>query len=390
MKPSLGRATASLRSRLGRRWLLPSRDGDGAGHTLRVIGLLLIASMPALCQQPRLTNARLDTRTVASGFAREFQSMLSSEAGAAWIGYAARAVPGEHQMCCYSSFEDGAGNLCCRGCALEGARAGLTVSSTPGPIPLEASGYIFVLFRIENRAVDRIRTFSAECELDGGGLPFHWLTGVPPAESVALLSGFAQQMDDEGRGHHRRSEPALAAIALHADAAADQALETFVTPNQPESLRERATFWLGNARGRRGYEVLRRILTQDPTDRVREKAIFGLSVSREPQAVATMIEVAKNDRSAHVRGQALFWLSQKAGQQAAATITQAIDNDPDTEVKKKAVFALQQLPADEGVPLLIQVARTNKNPAVRKQAMFWLGQTKDQRAVKFFEEVLLK
>jgi len=27
---------------------------------------------------------------------------------------------------------------------------------------------------------------------------------------------------------------------------------------------------------------------------------------------------------------------------------------------------------------------------VRKQAMFWLGQSNDPRAVKFFEDVLLK
>jgi hypothetical protein len=27
---------------------------------------------------------------------------------------------------------------------------------------------------------------------------------------------------------------------------------------------------------------------------------------------------------------------------------------------------------------------------VRKQAMFWLGQTKDPRAVKFFEEILTR
>ena len=74
----------------------------------------------------------------------------------------------------------------------------------------------------------------------------------------------------------------------------------------------------------------------------------------------------------------------------AAEITAAIENDPDTEVKKKAVFALSQLPRDEGVPLLIQVARTHSNPAVKKQAMFWLGQSKDPRALKFFEEILFK
>jgi HEAT repeat protein len=355
-------------------------------------GLLVVlwAALPLLAQQPRLANAKFETRSVTGGIERDFRSIVSAENGPAWIGYAVRAIPGDHQNCCFSSFEDGAGNRCCRGCALEGARAGNTVSAVPGPVSLEAPGYIFVLFRIERRLVDRVRTYSTDCELDGGGLPFHWLTGVQPGESVALLSGFATQTEDESRGQDRRSQPAIAAIALHADPAADQALETFVTPGRPESLREQATFWLGSARGRRGFEVLRRIVTEDPSDRVREKAIFGLSVSKEPQAVPAMIETAKKDRSSRVRGQALFWLAHKAGQKAATAITEAIENDPDTEVKKKAVFALQQLPADEGVPLLIGVARSNKNPAVRKQAIFWLGQTNDPRALRFFEEVLLR
>ena len=54
------------------------------------------------------------------------------------------------------------------------------------------------------------------------------------------------------------------------------------------------------------------------------------------------------------------------------------------------MFALSQLPKDEGVPKLIDVARTNRNPAVRRQAMFWLGQSRDPRALEFFEEVLAR
>ena len=351
--------------------------------------LLLVAAGLAWAQQPRITNAKFETHAVPAGLERELQSMMAASNGAAWIGYAVRAVPGDHQMCCYSSFEDGAGNRCCPGCALESKRGPAAVTAASVPVQLEATADIFVLLRIENRAVDRIRTFSADCELDGGDLPFHWLTGIPAAESVALLSGFARRLDEEGHSHHKLSEPALAAIALDADPAAEQALETFVTPSQPEALREKTAFWLGSARGRRGYELLRRMVAQDPSDRVRDKAVFGLSVSREPEAVPAMIEVAKNDRSAHVRGQALFWLAQKAGKKAAAAITSPIEDDPDTDVKKKAVFALQQLPPDEGVPLLIHVARSNRNPAVRKQAMFWLGQSQDPRAVQFFEEILL-
>ena len=122
--------------------------------------------------------------------------------------------------------------------------------------------------------------------------------------------------------------------------------------------------------------------------RMVDSAVTALAMHDGQPALDTLIGLARDHASTKVRGSALFWLAQRAGQKAVGTITAAIESDPDTEVKKKAVFALSQLPKDEGVPLLIQEARTNKNPAVRKQAMFWLGQSKDPRALKFFEEIL--
>ena len=109
-----------------------------------------------------------------------------------------------------------------------------------------------------------------------------------------------------------------------------------------------------------------------------------------PRPSTATIDLARTAATPHARGQALFWLSQRAGTQAAGAIDDALARDPDTEVKKRAVFALSQLPADEGVPRLIEVARSHSNVAVRKQAMFWLGQSKDPRALAFFESVLLK
>jgi HEAT repeat protein len=107
-------------------------------------------------------------------------------------------------------------------------------------------------------------------------------------------------------------------------------------------------------------------------------------------ATRSLVAVARDHQIPKMRSEALFWLGQRAGNEAVATISEAIDRDPETEVKRRAVFALSQLPKDEGVPKLIDVARNNKNAAVRKQAMFWLGQSNDPRALKFFEEILLK
>jgi HEAT repeat protein len=134
---------------------------------------------------------------------------------------------------------------------------------------------------------------------------------------------------------------------------------------------------------------LTRILRDDASDKVREEAIFGLTQSKETGALEGVLRAAREDKSARVRGQALFWLAQRATSKISSdAIQRALETDPDTEVKKKAVFALTQMPNGEGVGKLIEVARSHSNAAVKKQAMFWLGQSKDPRALRFFEDVL--
>ncbi len=361
-----------------------------------LLGWMVLVVLAAMAQQPRVTSAKMETRSAAQGLEKTFQAIVTSAVAPAWVGYAVPIIPGRHQMCCgYVSSDDERQSNCCGRCRLERGRDDVNISSgnsvasdASGTVKLEGPNYLLVLLRIEQKRVGHIRTFSETCELDAGGLPFFWLTDVRPAESVALLSSFATAEEAGAEDDDHLYNHAVTAIAFHADPSADRALESFVAPTRPESLRGHVAFWLGAARGRPGYELLRRMLREDSSDRVRDKAVFALSISKVPEALATLIDTARNDTSPHVRGQALFWLAHMAGKKAAAAITEAIEKDPETEVKKHAVFALSQLPKDEGVPLLIQVARTNSNPVVRKQAMFWLGQSNDPRALAFFEQVL--
>jgi HEAT repeat protein len=148
-------------------------------------------------------------------------------------------------------------------------------------------------------------------------------------------------------------------------------------------------FWLGNARGAHGFDSVMRVLRTDPSDRVREHAVFALTQSKEPGAIPAVVGVAHDDSNPRVRGQALFWLAQTASRQISeSAIRQAIDQDPETQVKRKAVQSLMQMKNGDGVPLLIEIAKTNKNPVIRKEAMQQLGNSKDPRALKFFEDVL--
>jgi hypothetical protein len=251
--------------------------------------------------RPRLSNGRLEPHATTN-IARDLRALASTLTEPTWVGYAQPMIDGEHQMCDY--WNDG-----------------MRYSSSTDPIRLEPADFFFVLFRVENKEIIRIRTFSANCPLDAGGKAVHWFNNVAVNDSVALL-------------------------------------KTFITPNA--------------------------------TRRLMDSATTAIALTDGEQPLNELITLARDGASSNVKGSALFWLAQRAGQKAVGTINAAIENDPDTEVKKKAVFALSQLPRDQGVPLLIEQARTNKNAAVRKQAMFWLGQSKDPRALKFFEEILTK
>jgi hypothetical protein len=193
-------------------------------------------------------------------------------------------------------------------------------------IALEPASELSILARFEGTALVRLRTATPDCEIDAGGLPVTWLDGVTADESAAWLSALITATPSTGERYDRIAKPALVALAMHEGTAATRSL----------------------------------------------------------------IAIARDHEISKMRSDALFWLAQRAGDQAVSTIAEAIDRDPDTEVKKKAVFALSLLPKDDGVPRLIDVARNNRNAVVRKQAMFWLGQSNDPRALKFFEDVLLK
>jgi len=334
---------------------------------------------------PRVENAKLETRAVSSTLDATIRDLARTAEKPEWVGYLVEQIPGEHGACCNNNWNDGN----CGTCRLEKEDGRMSVATPAnGSLKLEGGRQLVVLYRLDARQVAKIRVASEDCTLDAGGLPFVWLTGVKASESVALLATYLRGVDFENHGDHGIGNGALTAIALHADGSADQALDSFVKPDQREGLRRQAAFWMGAARGKAGLATLQQMARTDPSSDVRAHVAFALSVSHEAGAVDEMIRMAHDDASSHVRGQALFWLAQKAGKKAVGTITGAIENDPDTDVKKKAVFALSQLPKDEGVPKLIEVAQTNRNAAVRKQAMFWLGQSNDPRALQFFEKVL--
>jgi HEAT repeat protein len=238
---------------------------------VRTLSLLFAVALPVFAQPRLLINAQLDTRPADAGLEREFRALLAAQPQPAWIAY---SVPFNRSF-----------NLGCEYVSPEGR-------SVPGVVHLEPPADAVLLFRVVEAAVDRVRELSPDCEIDAGGVPFHWLTGVNPAESVALLEAINRQ-------------GVIRAIALHADASADLALERLTGTGQPDAVRRQAAFWIGAARGHRGVETLKRLLAMETDFRIRERAVAGLAASHEPGALDLLISVARDDRDLRVRRQAM-------------------------------------------------------------------------------------
>ncbi|MFL6198773.1 MAG: HEAT repeat domain-containing protein [Thermoanaerobaculia bacterium] len=336
-------------------------------RTKAVFASLFLVALAAGAQ-PKVDDARFET---ATGSLSEVVRQAGRGGQPVWVSWTVPVIEGHGYSCCFTrDWKPGP-------CQLETKNQSWG-SSSDDP---RTDPYLTVLVRLQDGKVERIRSVSASCPLNAGGRRFLWLEGVQPEESVRFLTELVKrnEVDEEG----------LDALALHRNAGALTALSDFATSTRYRpDLREHALFWLGEARGREGYEVVMRVLREDKDDDIREKALFALSESPVSEAGEVLVRTARADRSPGVRSQAMFWLSQIDHPQAPATILEAIAKDADPEVREQGVFALSQLPKGKGVPLLIKLGRESRDREVRKQALFWLAESEDPEAVKFLEKML--
>jgi hypothetical protein len=121
-----------------------------------------------------------------------------------------------------------------------------------------------------------------------------------------------------------------------------------------------------------------------------DQAIMGAQLADSSVVWPRLLDMAKKkglpDKT---RQSAVFWVSQAAGDQVVKAMGDiAADASEDRELRQAAVFGLSRRPADEGVPALIRLSASDRDPEIRRQAMFWLAQSKDERALAWFEKVL--
>lgn len=338
---------------------------------MRVFASLFLMALAASAQ-PNVEDARFETLP-AAGSLSEAVRQAGRGGDPVWVSWTVPVIEDHGYTCCWTRDWKRAA------CKLE-AKNQSSGSSDDDP---RQDPYLNVLVRLQGGKVDRVRGVSSSCPLDAGGRRFVWLEGVKPEESVRFLAELAKG------GGEDVNEEGLHALALHRNSGAFDALAEFASsPRYGQDLREQSLFWLGESRGREGFEVVARVLREDKDDELREHATFALSQSPVPEAGEVLMRTARADRTPDVRSQALFWLAQMDHPQAPAVILEAIAKDADEDVREEAVFALSELPKGKGVPLLIRLGRESRDREVRKQALFWLSESDDPEAMKFLEKML--
>jgi hypothetical protein len=251
---------------------------------LIAIGLLVVAGTAA-AQTPTVVNGTIDVRPLTGALDRELDALIARTTDPMWVGYSVATTSRGDDGGCWSS-NDGFG------------------IRRVGPLKLEGSDIVYVLYRVADRRVDRIRLASSECPLDAGGLTVRWLTGVSATASLDWLTRFTTD------SAHRLQSQAIVAIALHADPPALDRLLSFARDGKDARLRADALFWVAQRAGAKAMETISGAIDNDPDTEVKKKAVFALSQMPRDEGVPKLVEVARHHRNVEVRRQAMFWLGQ--------------------------------------------------------------------------------
>jgi hypothetical protein len=116
-------------------------------------------------------------------------------------------------------------------------------------------------------------------------------------------------------------------------------------------------------------------------------AVSALAAHGDPAAGATLERFLTPEQPEWLRARIVSRLAPR-GPRGIDVLKRLISSDSSENIRRRAVSALTSVPEGAGIPVLIELVKTARDAAIRKQAMNSLQQSRDPRALEFFEEVL--
>lgn len=337
------------------------------------LGAALVSTILGTAVASNLNGAQVKVLSAGNDLRQTIESQAKSSNQ--WFSYTVEMEAGNGSPCCYTNYRQKE-----RFCSLDDSHS--SWGSSHEDIDSET---INVYFQWQDGKPEKLFFAGSDCPVEANNQSVISLSNVSQQSSVELLSSTVSQHHKKGKGR------VLAAIAMHDGQYAQQALEQF-SNHEHKKVRHNAIFWLGEARDKAGFDVLKEIV--DDTSRPmkdRTKAIFAISENSYEGASKKLLQLATTTGNDKIQSKALFWLANSNNEQTENVIAQVLDSDASTKVKEKAVFALTQVKTEKAWEMLADLARNATQTNVQKKAIFWLSQESkgnDRDATPVLMEIL--
>ncbi len=280
----------------------------------------------------------------------------------------------------------------------------------------------FLMYEKARDTFTRAEVYNLRRDHQFSSYPIYWAGKAANEESLNYLKSMIDSTLPET---NRLSDRAAYAIALHDDARVEGILTEMVKRPAPESIRNRAIYWLGfTPESQAKNELLAGLVrnTNESSDArlqamsalgmsraattlpllenlyetmssrdLKRRALNGIARSDNRDAAATyLIRVLDSEQALDLQQSAVAGLGRISGEKSLSALTRTLDSSPQVELQKQAVRAIGRRPKDEAIPILIRTARDHPKVEVKKLAVQMLGQTRDERAINFLGELLAK
>jgi HEAT repeat protein len=351
------------------------------------------------------------------------QGKASSPTGVFWVGYQFEVRPGVAV-----DFEIVSDNG-----TITWSNDGSSIMSDPRYETRELG--LFLLFEKARDTFTRAEVYNLRRDHQFSSYPVYWAGKATNEESLNYLKSIIDSTLPEVS---RLSDRAANALALHDDARVEGILTELIKRPAPESIRNRAIYWLGNTPESQTKNALLADIVRRTTESsdARQQAMSALGMSRaattlpllenlyetmtsndlkrralsgiarndnHDAAASYLIQVAqsasatsdivtrtKDFNDLELKKSAISGLGRIAGEKSLTALTNTLDSSPQLELQKQAIISIGRRPKDEAIPILIRTARNHPKVEVRKLAVQMLGQTRDERASAFLNELLVK
>ena len=210
-----------------------------------------------------------------------------------------------------------------------------------------------------------------------------WLGQVSSDKAAAALEQIVTSSPDMGL-----REKAIHALHEQDSPRSDSLLRRLAeSPQTPQSVREKAIFWIGQRESRDNADFLRSLFTRTRGEEAKKKILFSLSQMNGFGNDRWLLSIALDEaNSSEIRGHAL-WTAGQAGIAGSELVT-VYDRLSDSDVKEKLIWVMSESRDRAATDKLVEIARKDPNREMRKKALFWLGQKNDPRVKQLLIDIL--